>query len=148
MTNGNSTDTLWDGVPIEGAVTSYHPDHGGYPFSRQIYESAPTQRVVKLGQPGLDFAITQQGNPHITTISYGTNSDTTTNFLYALPANQYLVTTSTDPDGNITTSYMDVMQKAQQEEAKKNGQDIPNAQIGVIQTSPSADAQIQYSWVL
>jgi len=110
ITNAEFSSTLWTGAPMTGPVVSiYHPNDGGYPFARKTYEPAATKRVLQIGQPGIDFAITSAGNTHITTNVYGSNSDTGP-FLYSLPTDQYLVLTSTDPDGNITETWSDTEQ--------------------------------------
>lgn len=107
VTNAGFDSSLWQGAPLTGPAASvYHPDTGGYPFTRQVFEAAPTARVVQLGKPGTDFAITQAGNPHITTNSYTYNTDTGP-FLYALPVGQYLIVSTTDPDGNVTETWSD-----------------------------------------
>lgn len=146
ITNGGCTGSLWNGSAIEGDVNTFHADAEGYPFSRQVYEAAPTQRVIRMGQPGKEFAITAEGNTHITTIEYGSNQNDP-GFFYQLPIGKYFTTTSTDPDGNMTISYMDALQKGQQEKARQSGEDTPTTYIGVIQMSSSSDAVIKYSYV-
>lgn len=110
VTNADFSSTLWTGAPMTGPVVSvYHPNDGGYPFTRKTYEAAATKRIVQIGQPGIDFAITTAGNPHITTNVYGANTDAGP-FVYSLPTYQYLLLTTTDPDGNVTQTWSDTEQ--------------------------------------
>jgi RHS repeat-associated protein len=113
VTNSGPTGSIWTDAPATGPVVdTYHPNDGGYPFSRHVYEASPLARTIKQGQPGLDFAITKDSsgkeNPHISTSSYGNNQDQGP-FLYPLPVGNYYVQTQTDPDGNYLINYKDVL---------------------------------------
>jgi RHS repeat-associated protein len=110
VTNAQPRSALWSGGPMTGdAVTIYHPDDGGYPFTRKVAEASPLARLLQQGEPGIEFAITTAGNTHIQTYAYGTNTDTGS-FLYPLPANQFLLVTGTDPNGNVTVTWTDTEQ--------------------------------------
>lgn len=103
VTNGGHTSALWEGAPMEGAVASLHPDAGGYPFRRTVYEPAKPTRTIMTGAPGADFAI-RSGNPHVTTYSYAANG---TGDFVVLPTAQYFVRRCTDPNGTVTESIFD-----------------------------------------
>ncbi|QUM85219.1 RHS repeat-associated core domain-containing protein [Moritella sp. 28] len=143
VTNGGCNDSIWLGSPITGDVVKYHSDAEGYPFSRTVFEPSPIQRPVQLGKPGKGFAITNTGNNHITTMEYGNNKNDP-GFFYPLPIGQYFITKTTDPDGNITTRYVDVLNHKKNQKNQDSEQEP--SYLGVIQQNPDATADIKYSW--
>nr|AYC64264.1 hypothetical protein [Pseudobryopsis hainanensis] len=102
------SDSLWKGEGIEGDINDYYPEDQGYPFEQQQYEPSPLDRVSKKGRPGKEFAITPD-NAHVELVAYGTNTQSDC-FKYTLPANQYFIQTTTDPDGKTTHYYRDMAQ--------------------------------------
>ncbi|QRR18088.1 hypothetical protein GJG85_32330 [Burkholderia sp. MS389] len=105
VTNGGADGSLWQGAPLEGALAAWHPDAGGYPFARTVYENAPLGRPVAFGQPGYDYAI-RPGSTHYATRGYGVNADAG-RFAYPLPIGEYHLTTDVDPNGAVTQSWSD-----------------------------------------
>jgi RHS repeat-associated protein len=111
VTNGGVNGSIWQDLPAAGPIVDvYHPNDGGYPFSRTVYEASPLARPLKKGQAGVAFAISKDSsgkeNPHIARYSYGTNQDQGS-FLYPLPIGKYHIQTLTDPDGNHLVTYKD-----------------------------------------
>ncbi|MBV9451508.1 MAG: hypothetical protein JO345_37040 [Streptosporangiaceae bacterium] len=99
----------WATGVLSGDVASYYSggersDDQGYPYRRDRFEAAQTARTVERGQPGLTLAISP-GAEHTTRIGYGAN--VTDGFLDDLPAAQYPVTESVDPDGVVTVTVTD-----------------------------------------
>lgn len=107
---GFVTDLDWVSGVMRGEVSEYYSPGGGgfsddqgYPYSRKRYEASPVGRVVEMGLPGKDFAITDLAitppdQRHTMKIAYGTT--TGSGFLSWLPAGEYYLTTTTDADRN------------------------------------------------
>ncbi|WOI45491.1 RHS repeat-associated core domain-containing protein [Acidovorax sp. BLS4] len=105
-TNAGEGGSLWSGAPLEGLLSSqYHPQAGGYPFSRTAFEAAPLARPVAMGQPGFDYAI-RPGSTHYATRAYSTNQ-TPGEFAYPLPLGEYHLVIDTDPNGAVTQAWKD-----------------------------------------
>ena len=105
VTNGNLGGSAWSDQPIEGDILKFHSKDNGYPFRRVVFEPSPLSRPFQQGGEGINYAITGK-NPHISTTTYGLNSDEGP-FLFKLPKGNYLVKTETDANGVQTIIYFD-----------------------------------------
>ncbi|MEB3311169.1 MAG: RHS repeat-associated core domain-containing protein [Snowella sp.] len=110
----------WDTTGIlTGYVADYYTEQGegdsddqGYPYYRTCFEASPLSRQIEIGSPGKEFAITnldttQPTDRHTVKYSYGVNGSEGFASKLNLPAGQYSVTTTTDPDGNVSFSVTD-----------------------------------------
>ncbi|RKR92913.1 RHS repeat-associated protein [Micromonospora pisi] len=89
-------------------LTRAYPDDEGYPFSRTVFEASPLGRPVEAGLPGRAFAVDTRepvGQRHTTRTEYRVN--TCEPLLSDLPAGQYQVTVSVDPDGRTASTWTD-----------------------------------------
>jgi len=92
----------WQTGVMTGLISSLLPAAEGYPYTRTVSEASPLGRPVEIGAPGRLYAIT--GLPpeqrHTTRMQYGNNSQGSPPVGLALPAGQYGVIRTTDPNGN------------------------------------------------
>ncbi|MFI6263183.1 RHS repeat-associated core domain-containing protein [Micromonospora sp. NPDC051006] len=89
-------------------LTRAYPADDGYPFSRTLFESSPLGRPVESGRPGRAFAVVEStpvGQRHTARTDYRVN--TRQPLLTNLPAGQYPLEVSTDPDGRVTRIWRD-----------------------------------------
>lgn len=89
-------------------LTRAYPDDGGYPFSRTLFEPSPLGRPVESGRPGRAFAIVESisvGQRHTARTDYRLNTEQP--LLPKLPAGQYPLQVSTDPDGRVMRLWRD-----------------------------------------
>jgi RHS repeat-associated protein len=82
----------WSSGLMAGRVNDAYPADAGYPYSREVYEASPQDRVVERGMPGADFRI----GAHSTRIAYGA-----TDGKFGFPANRFYQTTIVNPNGDV-----------------------------------------------
>lgn len=85
---------------LSGAVQSANNDY--YAYTRTKYENSPLGRVIETGLPGLDFIV---GSGHTSRMGYSTNGSEFSGF----SSGNYLLATSTDPNGVVSYSMKDKM---------------------------------------
>lgn len=119
LANYNWVTGIMDGCQL----TETYPEDLGYPFHRKRFDSSPLNRVIEIGQPGKEFAITQSNAPHTTKISYGLNQENDWTTKLGLPVGKYYLTSSTSPDGVKTFKVTDAHNK---DIAVRNGPILPN----------------------
>jgi len=89
----------WTSGILTGEVAEAYPDDEGYPYSRHVFENAPTSRVVETGSPGKVLGIdlrTPVEQRHTALSRFYTNS--TEAPLTDLPPNEYAIEQTIDPD--------------------------------------------------
>ena len=92
----------WTTGVLTGAIADALPDAEGYPYSRRVFERSPLARVVEIGAPGKDFAITGAGS-HTVRYTYTCNDGTES----GLPAGQYAKTVRRDQNGRTRATLTD-----------------------------------------
>lgn len=93
----------WTSGVLEGSIADRLPDAGGYPYSRKLFEHSPLNRVLEIGAPGKDFAITGGKNDHTVKYTYGKNTEND----FSLPVGQYFKILRRDQNGNTSYSLLD-----------------------------------------
>ncbi|HAS40555.1 MAG TPA: hypothetical protein DCS93_08750 [Microscillaceae bacterium] len=92
---------------MTGKVSDYYPADEGYPYARTMYEGSNLKRVIKKGNPGKDFAITQD-NQHIGSRAYGvTTQSSVANIPFV--EGSFLVNLATDANGSQIYEIKDRM---------------------------------------
>lgn len=103
ISNAAADGGLWQGQAMQGEIVALHPDAGGYPFNRTVYERSPLARVAQLGLPGADFAV-RPDNPHLRQFVYRCNrADDGGN----LPVGKYHVVEERNANGVATMTLSD-----------------------------------------
>jgi RHS repeat-associated protein len=132
------TDIDWLTGIMKGAIADKLSDDESYPYSRQVFEKSPLGRVVEIGAPGKNFAITGSGNDHTIKYSYGFN----TNEVPALPEKQYYKTKCEDQNGNTNFTLTDKFgTPVSNTIVVKNGTNIQSG--GLLNYSPDGKTSVE-----
>ena len=89
--------------PMSGLVAALYPETGGYPYTQTRFERSPLSRPLEMSVPGSGYQI---GSGNTTRYAYGSN-ETSGSFPGSLPVDNFFLTTTTDADGNTSTSIAD-----------------------------------------
>lgn len=107
----------WDSGIMGGDLVDYtqilFPDDYQYPYSRVLYDDSPRGIIIAKGKPGQDLAITDVNNLdqcNIRKYQYAAKADDddfanlASDYDYKLPAGQYIVKTTTNENGIVSTA--------------------------------------------
>lgn len=93
--------------PVSGLLTGRaaeaYPEDEGYPYLRTEFYPSAQSLPYQQGLPGKSFAIDGEGNPHVTTYTYGTNSQGQFGS-DRWPANEYFVTRTRNANGDTIST--------------------------------------------
>jgi large repetitive protein len=92
----------WQTLTMTGTVADQNPDSGRFAYARSRFESSPLGRLVELGLPGDDFAITG-ASPHTALIKYALSDGA-----WGYAAGKFFARTHIDPDGITSTVLTDL----------------------------------------
>jgi RHS repeat-associated protein len=84
----------WANDIMTGDVVDLHPNDGGYPYTRTVYEQSPRSRALYTTQPGTTFNL---ASGKYGTVDYSVNE--ALEMGEGFSAGEYLKTTVTNPDG-------------------------------------------------
>jgi len=118
----------WKTQTITGLVNDAYPADQGYPYTRQAFEPSPLARVIERGLPGAPFAV----GAHSTKYAYSANTASS-----GLPANQYFVATTTDPNGNLTSQMSTALNQVV---GKISINQTPNGPVQIQNSTQFSDA--------
>lgn len=125
ITNGGNHGSLWQTGVMQGDIAVQFPFDAGYCYSRRVYEASPLGRVIETGLPGAQYAV---GN-HSTKFAYSSVPGGN------LPANQYAVTTMTNPDGIVAMTVADRQGNIVLEKTTQNGAVLATTTYGYTWTT-------------
>ena len=103
ISNASADSALWQGQAMQGDIVALHPEAGGYPFNRTVYERSPLARVAQLGLAGIDLAV-RPDNPHLRQFMYRCNLSDDGG---KLPVGKYYVVEERNANGVATLTLSD-----------------------------------------